>query len=38
MRMECAKCGRRNIVVREISKQERRRILYPECKIERKRE
>ena len=38
MRVECIKCGRRDIIVRKISEWKRRKILCLECRVERKRE
>ena len=37
-RVECVKYGRRDVIMRKVSEQERRGILCPEYKIGRKRE
>ena len=36
-RVECVKCRRRDTIVRKVSEQERKKILYPECRVGRKR-
>ena len=38
MKVEYIKCGKRDVIVRKVLEQERRRILCPEYRIERKRE
>ena len=35
-RVECVKCRRRDVIMRKVSEQERRKILCPEYKIGRK--
>jgi len=37
-RVECVKCGKRNVIMRKVSEQERREILCPKCRVKRKRE
>jgi len=37
-RVECVKYGRRDVIMRKVSEQERRGVLCPEYKIGRKRE
>ena len=37
-RVEYVKYGRRDAIIRKVSEQKRREILYPECRIGRKRE
>jgi len=37
-RVEYIKYGRRDIIMRKVSEQEKKGILCPECRIERKRE
>jgi len=36
--VEYVKCGRRDAIMRKVSKWERRKILCPEYRVERKRE
>ena len=38
IRVECVKCGRRDTIVRKVSEWERRKILCPEYRVERKKE
>ena len=38
IRVECVKCGRRDTIVRKVSEWERRKILRPEYRVERKKE
>jgi len=38
MRVECVKCRRRDTIVRKVLEWKIRRILYLECRVERKRE
>ena len=38
IRVECVKCGRRDTIVRKMSEWERRKILRPEYRVERKKE
>jgi len=37
-RVQCIECGRKDAIVRKVSEWERRGILYPECRIGRKKE
>jgi len=37
-RVECIRCRRRDAIMRKVSKQERRGILCPEYRVERKEE
>ena len=37
-RVEYVKYGRRDAIMRKVSEQKKREILYPECRIGRKRE
>ena len=38
IRVEYIECRRRDAIMRKVSEWKRRRILYPECRVERKRE
>jgi len=38
MRVECVKYRRRDTIVRKVSEWEKRKILYPEYRVGRKRE
>ena len=37
-RVKCVKCERRDTIIRKISKQKRREILCPKCRIDKKRQ
>jgi len=37
MRVECIKCRKRDTIVKKISEQEKRRILCPEYRVEKKK-
>jgi len=37
-RVECIKCGGRDVIIRKVSEQEKKETLCPECRVGRKRE